>query len=100
MNKNLESALASVRNERNRQDELKAAGKFPWTCGDIFNPDTNEPIPLSEKLAVLAEEFGEVADIVCKFQANRAESKGLSLKDLREELIQVAAVAVSWAESI
>lgn len=93
-------ALEDVFRERCWQDELKAAGKFPWTCADRYNPDTAAPIRDAEKLAVLAEEFGEVADIVCKLMANREEAKGVSQAMLKEELIQVAAVAVAWAESI
>lgn len=93
-------ALSEVHKERWRQEQLKEAGKFPWSCADVIDPDTNCAIPYAAKLAVLAEEFGEVASIVCKLQAGREEAAQVSAKDLREELIQVAAVAVAWAESI
>jgi hypothetical protein len=96
----LDSILELVAKERLRQEKLKQEGKFPWTCGDVFNPDSWKPVLNVEKLTVLAEEFGEVASIVCKLQANRAEAKEVSLDKLREELIQVAAVAVAWAESL
>jgi hypothetical protein len=49
--------LSDIHRERSRQEELRAAGKFPWTCA---SPDVDD----SGKLAVLAEEFGEVARAV------------------------------------
>jgi hypothetical protein len=95
-----EVVLTDVLRERIRQEKLKDEGKFPWSCCDEINPDTGTVILDAEKLAVLAEEFGEVANIVCKLQAKREESKSVSTDGLREELIQVAAVAVAWAESL
>jgi len=100
MLENTSVVLTEVFNERQRQEQLKQEGKFPWSCEDLFNPDNHEPIPFSEKFVVLAEEVGEVADIVCKLMARRKEAKGVSVDKLREELIQVAAVAVAWAESL
>lgn len=96
----LDEMLQAIGVERARQEQLKREGKFPWSCEDIVNPDTSLPITLSEKLAVLAEEFGEVANIVCKLQANRAEARQVSLYKLQKELVQVAAVACAWAESL
>ena len=78
-----EFVLALVERERERQEELKECGKFAATCAD--------EIPAGEKLAILVEEVGEVAREVCERGA-RAE--------LLEELVQVAAVAVAWAESL
>lgn len=72
-----------IEKERKRQAELKAAGKFPWTCDDAM-------VSAEAKLAVLAEEFGEVARAVCE----RDE------RNLAEELIQVAAVCVAWLEGM
>lgn len=92
--------LQEVEVERQRQETLKREGKFPWTCADTVNPDNRRQILAVEKLAVLAEEFGEVADVVCKLNAGREEAEQVSLRELREELIQVAAVAVAWAESL
>ena len=65
--------LEEVMEERNRQDEL-------W--GEQNHDD-------GIWLAILVEEVGEVANDI-----NERSKK------LREELIQVAAVAVSWVESI
>lgn len=65
--------LEEVMEERKRQDEL-------W--GEQNHDD-------GIWLAILVEEVGEVANDI-----NERSKK------LREELIQVAAVAVSWVESI
>jgi NTP pyrophosphatase (non-canonical NTP hydrolase) len=73
-----------VAEERDRQEAFVATGKFAWTCADETVGD-----PL--KLAVLTEEMGEVGRALCE---------GASRRDLRDELIHVAAVAVAWAEAI
>ena len=82
--------LEKVYAERIRQEHLKSAGRFAYTCADseMTNP---------EKLAVLAEEFGEVAH-----EVNEAIGPGRKLdsEKLKAELIQTAAVCVAWAESI
>ena len=67
--------LEEVMEERKRQDEL-------W--GEQNHDD-------GIWLAILVEEVGEVANDI---------NEQSSSKELREELIQVAAVAVSWVESI
>lgn len=101
--------IQAVITERARQAVLKNAGKFAFTCADTGITD-------SEKLAVLAEEFGEVSREVCEavIEERRAypgEDPELVLscmlrtrnrlkKKLREELIQVAAVAVAWCEAL
>lgn len=78
-------ALGLVSNEiveeRWRQEEKFSAGE---TCA---NPEMDPGI----KLAVLAEEFGEVANAML-------EKKPVD--ELKGELIQVAAVAAAWAESL
>ena len=84
-------AVEAVYRERGRQEDLCAAGKFPHTCASrdgLTNP---------QKLAVLAEEFGEVAKHVTEevISADR-----LNREKLRAELIQVAAVAVAWSEAL
>lgn len=76
--------LRRVGTERRRQNVMVADGTVPFDCTDPkLNPMT--------KLAVLTEELGEVA---------RAVLDEEPLEDLRGELIQVAAVAVAWAEGI
>jgi NTP pyrophosphatase (non-canonical NTP hydrolase) len=82
--------LDYVNAERKRQEQLKLEGRFTHTCAD------NELTP-SEKVAVLAEEFGEVAHEVTESIGNHAE---LDRAALRKELIQVAAVAVAWVECL
>lgn len=76
--------LDAILAERDRQEE-----RYPErTCADVrmSNPD---------RLTVLAEEFGEVAKETCD------ELRGFNKRaPLREELIQVAAVAVAWIEGL
>lgn len=80
--------LGEVFEERTRQEQLVQAGKFDWTCADPNQPDV-------AKLPVLVEEVGEVARCLCDM-AKDPEWR----EKLREELVQVAAVAVAWVEAL
>jgi hypothetical protein len=71
--------------ERERQAERWAA-PHPWGVGDCSSPD----VPDTVKAAVLMEETGEVARAL--LDADR--------RQLRNELVQVAAVAVAWLEGL
>ena len=70
--------------ERGRQS-AKWAGPHDWGTGDCSSTLVSPAV----KAAVLAEECGEVA---------RAALDGTL--DLKDELVQVAAVAVAWLESL
>ena len=72
----------AIAEERRRQEFLKSQGRFTHTCADAM--------PESMKLAVLAEEFGEIARAVCE----------RDWENMKEEIIQTAAVLVAWAESL
>jgi len=86
--------LDAVTVERARQEHIGKAKRLlgiDWrSCAD---PDMGGGD--FTRLAVLAEEFGEVANAVLEtsYGADGDEH-------LREELIQVAAVAVAWVEAI
>lgn len=85
-----ETILRDIHRERLRQDQLKAEGRFAYTCAD---PEMTH----SERLTVLGEEFGETCHEVNEgIGANRK----VNLMKLRKELIQVAAVAMAWIESV
>jgi hypothetical protein len=91
------SVLREVHFERQRQEELRLAGKFLWTCA---HPKESN----ARKLAVLSEEFGEVArkvtdEINLEDKVLPAEAAECRVR-LRKELIQVAAVCVAWVESL
>lgn len=79
----MEKILQEIREERERQERLKAAGKFAYTAAD-------KELTNHERLAILAEEFGEVARAIC--DGDRS--------NMREELIQVAAVALAWVQGL
>lgn len=87
------TVIEDVRAERERQEQRcadKAAEGFIWrSCADPLMAD-------GDKLAVLMEEVGEVARELC--EARAADEP--PLPNLRTELIQVAAVAVAWAEAL
>ena len=76
--------------EVHRQDDLARAGRFDGTHVMPGGSDL-------QRLAVLAEEFGEVSIEVCKgiMPGEQVRSVGL-----REELIRVAAVAIAWVAAI
>lgn len=78
-----DEALGLVLIELDRQLELKDSGKFSKTCEDM----ADQPY---EALPILLEEFGEVA---------RAMQNG-DQENFREELVQVAAIAIAWISGI
>lgn len=82
---NRDDVYQAVDDERSHQS-ARWSGPHAWGRGDCSSTDV-EPIV---KAAVLAEECGEVARAVLD-----QDNEGL-----REELIQVAAVAVAWLESL
>jgi hypothetical protein len=80
-----DDALALVAAERDRQ-RAKWGGAHHWGHGDC----SGDGFPEWVKLAVLGEEFGEVA------RAMHDQDRDL----LARELEQVAAVAVAWREAL
>ena len=73
-----------------RQDELARSGRFEGTHVMPGGTDL-------ERLAVLAEEFGEVSIEVCKGIKPGSHERR---PRLREELIQTAAVCLAWVAAI
>ena|SRR3990167_9274582 len=88
-----EWALEAVNAERQRQEDMKADGRFKFTCADP-GAMTN-----AEKLTVLVEEVGEVARVLIEYDDPQLAGTTGSAR-LREELAQVAAVAVAWLEAL
>jgi NTP pyrophosphatase (non-canonical NTP hydrolase) len=79
-------ALDLVWEERRRQRD-----RWGGRSGDgVENPTMPDPV----RLRVLVEEVGEVAEAM-----GRPED-GNGTRDLRTELVQVAAVAVAWIEAL
>jgi NTP pyrophosphatase (non-canonical NTP hydrolase) len=73
--------------ERKRQAE-KWSGKHQWGEGDCSSLRVAPMV----KMAVLTEEVGEVARAMLDTEE--------TVEALRAELVQVAAVAVAWLESL
>jgi hypothetical protein len=85
---------AGILAERDRQADLFRKG---WIGFDV-----SSPVPdASRKFRVLLEEAGEAAEAVDKVECAEAGANASIRRDyLGTELIQVAAVAVAWLESI
>lgn len=79
------TVLKWVEAERARQ-RRKWSGPHLWGEGDCSSPRVSTTV----KMAVLAEEVGEVSRAV--LERDREQ--------LRRELVQVAAVAVAWLEGL
>lgn len=77
----IEDILEEVRKERIKQDS-----RFGW-------PRNHSP---SWWLTILAEEFGEYARDVC----DKKFEEGQYVENMREELIQIAAVAIAAIEDL
>ncbi len=81
----LDELLDEVRRERQEQDAK-------WGRSFVGRSHT-------DWVAILGEEFGEVARAVTEFNATRTHSEYRMRKaEMRAELIQVAAVCLSWVE--
>jgi hypothetical protein len=81
-------SASRVRQERDRQRQLFREGKISF---DVSSPI----IDPARKFRVLAEEVGEVAHAI-----DQIENHDMAAGNLHLELIQVAAVAVAWLESL
>jgi len=89
---NTTTVLIDISTERDRQDRLQKAGKFPYTLA------TTDPLVTPEwKFAVLSEEVGEVAKHITEQLISKDR---YDPSKLRKELIEVAACCVAWAESL
>lgn len=86
--------LLEIKHERIRQEELKAQGRFLFTCAD-------DGLTNAEKLACLMEEVGEAArEVLTQPERPLASDTVGTAVALRRELIHVAAVAVAWVEAL
>lgn len=108
-----DAILHLVRLERLRQNALVESGQLPFNCSDPMPTIgdshamlgisgvidlTQQGVANAIKLAVLTEEVGEVAKEV--YTSAVFDSDEDTIAKLRTELVQVAAVAVAWAESL
>ena len=82
--------IVAILDERRRQSILQSLGRFKHTVDDPAISDLR-------RLAILAEEFGEVS-----YEVNTAADRHPDQRytNLRTELIQLASVCVAWLERI
>jgi hypothetical protein len=85
--------MLAIGNERRRQDELVRDGKLPFNCAD-------PKIPGCEKTEVIGEEYGEVCKASYELRTWNGGPTDALKKQLRIELIQLAATTVAWLESL
>lgn len=91
-------AVRAIVAERVKQDELKAQGRFLYTCADISVVYGGAGGPTNaEKAAILTEEVGEVCRALLSLEGL---SKNDGKQNLRKELVQVAAIALAWLEAL
>ena len=83
----MDSGIAAAIDAERRRQREQWGGPHAWGVGDCSSPH----VPPAVKVAVLAEECGEVA---------RALLDGDDPEQLVTELVQVAAVAVAWLEGL
>jgi NTP pyrophosphatase (non-canonical NTP hydrolase) len=85
------NVLMEIRKERLRQEDIASIGKrWKHTCAHV-------ELSNHERLAILAEEFGEVARALQEFVGSVTDVHD---KDLRKELIQLAAVCAAWVQGL
>ncbi len=83
------NVIGDVYAERCRQNVLKKEGRFKFTCAD--------PIPNTERLAILMEEIGEASRAILEMEKLANDVHNVNL---RKELVQCAAVLVAWIEGV
>lgn len=96
------TALQLIEAERVRQDQLRKAGRFPYTLNNV-------DVANSRKLTILMEEIGEVSR-ACAEELHIVDADEVPPdahvkleaieKNLKEELVQCAALCLSWLESL
>jgi NTP pyrophosphatase (non-canonical NTP hydrolase) len=83
--------FTDIRRERKRQQHLKDVGKFKFAFSDTNGYSS------AEKAVILLEEVGEIAEHI----ATEVEGRDpINKREMKKELIQVAALAVAWCESL
>ena len=90
-------AVNELLKERYREDELKADGRFKYTCAD-------KEMRMQDCMLVLIAEVGELCRAVLENEKLAFDRRGDHVKGevgeekIREECVQVAAVALSMVE--
>jgi len=83
--------LREIKSERDRQDDLKMAGRFPYICADL-------ELSHGERLTILMEEIGEACEEMLALK--KIGTVGDARRNLKKELVQCGAVIVGWIEAV
>lgn len=93
----LARVLRSIILERHRQTQLIASGNLTLPM-DAASPD----LPNGAKMMVLGAQFGAVSSAAAECYRGHVfgSHSAANLDHLQQELVQLATVAIAWAESI
>lgn len=94
-----ESVLVDVMRERTRQEGFVEDGVFKWNCGSDFIGDYAKTAALGEELGEVCQAAQELHDPIDLPGCEEIPVK-TRVVSLYDELIQVAACAIAWAESL
>ncbi|WP_001021128.1 hypothetical protein [Leptospira interrogans] len=87
---NIIDIFDKIKIERIRQERLQQTDLIPYTAASIN-------VTNYQKIAILAEEVGEISKVLNDYHKTDADQLS---SDLKLELIQAAAVCVAWLESL
>lgn len=90
---NREEIFQAITQERERQERLLVERNWKWSMATIGVDDTLKLMPLME-------EVGEVAHAIRVKEGFAVAGNNHNNHGLQAELIQVAACAVAWLESL
>jgi hypothetical protein len=91
----MQRVLEEIAQERARQEHLLSIGKFTHTCASIDGMSEHA------RMTVLTEEYLEADELArAMLRLARGVNDRDELTELRKELVQIAAVAAAWVESI
>lgn len=90
-------AIDELIKERLRQDQLKAEGRFKWTCADLEMSETDCAVVLMEEVGELCRAILEYQNLTFDRLADHVEGK-VGKEKIMEEATQVAAVSLAIME--
>ncbi len=90
-------AINEIIKERERQNQLKAEGRFMYTCADQEMDLTNCMLVLMEEVGELCRAVLEEKELTFDRLADHVQGK-VGMEKIRNEVVQVGAVALAMCE--